>query len=187
MTSSISSPSQPSDQERKLEQATALCAKGRQAWSNGELEEALGYFLKALQILERVLGMFHVLTAKTYYWIGFIRKHQSNYPLALRAFVKASRIRILLLRPKHEATQEALAAVSWSLHAQGKSPQEIGKFITSLSESLKHESMGDSALRKHDYGEAISHYEWSMRILDDPDHAAVLGKLAFAYRGAGRS
>jgi chromosome segregation ATPase len=204
------------EEEERLAEASNVCAKGRMYWTQGDAESALKEFERALVILETLLGTFHILTAKTYYWIGFITKHDDTttttttytttttttttseqddpatvtlthhpYARALRAFCKTARIRILLLGKSHLSTQEALAAVTWVLEAQNKSPEYIQDYLSNLQESLRLETQGDASLRQRAYTDAVTYYQQAMQTFPDPDHATIMGKRAFAYRGQG--
>jgi hypothetical protein len=52
---------------------------------------------------------------------------------------------------------------------------------------LELESQGDAVLQQHeDYPAAVSAYERSMEVFEDPEHAVIMGKRAFGYyRGFG--
>jgi len=178
---------QDEDHQRRLEEASAVCALGRQYWTrdhNAAL--ALKEFEHALQLLETLLGTYHSLTAKTYYWLGFIRKHNpETYNEALQAFVQTARIRLVLLGPSHESTQEAIAAIRWVLVNQQKaqgaasSPESIKLYLSNLYESIRLETLGDARLRHRDYAQAVEYYEQAMATFQDENHATIMGKRAF--------
>lgn len=171
------------EHQRRLEEASAVCARGRQHWTrDGNAALALQEFEHALQLLETLLGTYHSLTAKTYYWIGFIRKHDSNtYEEALQAFVQTARIRLVLLGPSQESTQEAISAIRWVLSHQEQSNETIKAYLNQLYESIRLETLGDARLRHREYGPAIEYYQQAMQTFQDPTHATIMGKRAFCH------
>lgn len=175
-------------QQEGLEEASRVCAQGRQDWTENKPEEALAKFEKALRVLEGLLGTYHALTAKTYYWLGFIRKHdESTYALALQDFLQTARIRLVLLGPSHDSTQEAIAAISWVLHSQGgHTANSIKDYLKRLHESIRQETLGDARLRHRNYQQAISYYKQAMETFEDPNHATIMGKRAFCSFQAGQ-
>ena len=184
-------------EERRMEVASGHCAKGREHWTDGNYQTALECFGDALQILEGSLGMYHVLTAKTYYWVGFIQKHLDQNAKALQSFTKTARIRCKLLGSSDESFQEAVAAIQWILQQQQPSsattttttPQtncnhHNENYLRNLMQSIKYESKGDAAWKQQQQQQddfaavALSYYNKACQVFDDPEHAAVLFKKA---------
>eukprot|EP00934_Nitzschia_sp_Nitz4_P003123 Nitzschia sp. Nitz4//scaffold151_size53849//30850//34131//NITZ4_006724-RA/size53849-processed-gene-0.73-mRNA-1//-1//CDS//3329537147//3113//frame0 len=181
-TSAASTPKSP-----QLEQASAVCAQGRQAWTQGDASAALQHFQHALQLLETQLGTFHALTAKTYYWLGFILRHDpATLDQALQAFLQTARIRIVLLGATHASTQEALAAITYCLDEQGSSPDAIKTYILHLQDSIRLETLGDAHLRQRQFGQADLAYQQALATFPDPTHATLVGKRAFCSFRTGK-
>jgi hypothetical protein len=150
--------------EQQLELASHYCAKGRHLWSKGDKDSALEKFQSALVILESILGTFHVLTAKTYYWIGFILKHKSELSTSLIAFRKTMKIRLLLLGSDHTSTLEASTAVEWILKEKGISANEIQHYLDALQQGVELEKEADICMRTHLFADACEKYETCLEL-----------------------
>jgi len=192
-----SSSSSSTTHQERLEEASRVCARGRELWTQGSrpqgtttttggsngkpnnnnpsssptnpsttpnrnrnAQQALAEFEHALRLLEPLLGTYHSLTAKTYYWIGFIQKHDpATYQPALQAFVQTARIRLVLHGPSHEATHEALSAIRWVLQELQLDSIHSKNLLQQLYESIRLETLGDAQLRHKNYIGALDFYE----------------------------
>ena len=166
------------DPDRQIEIANDYLVTGKQAVEDGNLDTAHDSLLQALAILESILGNDHDLVAQTYYWVGIIEQKRSRHQIAAEAFVKSLRIG---LRLELSSCQESKAALSQSLYAQGKQPQEIEYFLHSFKEALLLERKGDLYLQRKKYPEAISFYLSSIQTFDDSHHGSILENIALCY------
>ncbi|KAL3939028.1 MAG: hypothetical protein SGBAC_006175 [Bacillariaceae sp.] len=127
-------------------------------------------FTSALLILETVLGTFHLLTAKTYFWIGFIlqksssssEKTQKDYRRCLDAFSMALRIRLRMCGASHKSTEEARQAVRWAFRKMietNQSEDSIEDFFISIEKCLRYEARGDKKFTAKDYQAALLAFE----------------------------
>ena len=80
-------------------------------YKQGDHNEALQYFYKALEIDEKALGKEHPNTATDYNQIGVACYYQGDYQKALEYFEKAYSIRMKALGPKHPDTKKTLVEI----------------------------------------------------------------------------
>jgi chromosome segregation ATPase len=180
--SAAQSPVSPKNQQ-KLESASTYCAQGRRLWHAGNKEDALHKFQKARIILTRILGENHALTAKTYYWLGFINKHMCNYSESLQAFNKTLRIRLTLMEATattasactadeaaastntdEEATREAEKAVLAVLKELLYDTAASQAYLHALKRCVALQREGDTAFKERRVDKAILKYQLALDV-----------------------
>ncbi|CAJ1970497.1 unnamed protein product [Cylindrotheca closterium] len=156
--------------ESLLKEASSFCSKGCSEWKSKRSESAKSAFTSALLILEPVLGTYHLLTAKTYFWIGFIlqkstgEKKYNDYQRCLEAFSMALRIRLRMCGSNHKSTEEARQAVRWAFRklvesSNDERQESIQDFLMSIEKSLRYEARGDKKVTAKDYQSALVAFE----------------------------
>lgn len=73
-------------------------------WRAMKLAESKSYYIKALEVFERLNDQYYIPT--TYSRLGLIELNQSNYPKALELFVKAYEMKLGSNRPSYEYAPE---------------------------------------------------------------------------------
>jgi hypothetical protein len=166
--------------EKLLKVASSHCSNGCFEWKSNNSEAALQEFTKATRILESVLGTFHLLTAKCYFWIGLICK-KSRLKVCLRAFCCCFRIRFQLLGSDHKATQESRQSLRWVLQ---KLRIDIESFLDCLQRSQKLEHKGDKKLKAKDVSSALELYQQAVDLCTKnvKPPPQLLGKYAFCHK-----
>jgi tetratricopeptide (TPR) repeat protein len=171
--------------EDLLKEASSHCSKGCSEWKSGNSETALQEFTSALRIMENVLGTFHLLTAKTYFWIGFIlqKSGSSEYQKCLEAFSQTLRIRLQLSGSDHKTTKEARQSARWAFQKIfPDSKDDANLFVDALERSQEYEHQGDDLLKSHDISAALDRYHRAIalyeRVHPPPQ---ILGKCASCY------
>jgi len=159
-------------------------------------------FTSALSILETILGTFHLLTAKTYFWIGFIlqksssgEKTEKHYQRCLEAFSMALRIRLRMCGSKHKSTEEARQAVRWAFRkiVESNGRQEsIQDFLKSIEKSLRYEVHGDKKIIAKDYQAALIGFEKAFQTATQWEQYAkptpqLIFKLGTCYSSLGET
>ncbi|MDR1410474.1 MAG: tetratricopeptide repeat protein [Oscillospiraceae bacterium] len=88
------------------------CAKlGLAYYKNGDYQEALEWYEKALPIYEKTHGADHPKTANVYNNIGCVHFNQGHYTDAMLWFLKAYKIRLNKFGEEHRLTQETKCSI----------------------------------------------------------------------------
>lgn len=174
---SLGAPRKKKSKEDLLREASSHCAKGCSEWKSGMPGKALLEFKSALRIMEQTIGTFHPLTAKTYFWIGFILQKSSSSlspeddnKECLEAFQMAFRIRLQLLGVSDKSTKEALQSVRWAfqkVNSDSNSKDDFHLLINAMLRSGEIEQEGDDLLKtSNDLSGALKKYQQAVELCD---------------------
>ena len=165
----------------------------------GEYAKALGYYEKALEISERVLGSDHPLRATINNSMALTYKEQGDYAKALEYCEKALEIRERVLGSDHldtATTHNIIAGVykvmgdyAKALEYQKKAERILGNDHPNIATT--YSNMADVYHTQGDYAKALEYYEKALdiceRVLgnDHPSTATSYNNMGIVYYAQG--
>lgn len=173
-------------------------------YAQGNYEKALEYNEKALQIMEKVLGLDHPYTATAYNNTAEGYYAQGEYEKAFEYYEKALAIREKVQGPEHPDTATTYNNTAGLYYVQGKYEKALEYFKKALAIREKvlgpdHLSTATSynniALVYSDQGEyekAFEYYEKAIAIkektlgLDHPETATTYNNMGSMYHNQGK-
>jgi tetratricopeptide (TPR) repeat protein len=144
--------------------------------SQGEYEEAITFYDKAVEIYKKTLPPNHLTFASTYNNIGIVYSKMGDYPKTLSSFEKTLEIQQQSLPPNHPhlaMTYNNIGAVYYSM---GDYPKALSYYEKDLEISQKslppnhpdlamsNDNIGLLYEKKGDYSKARSFYECAVNI-----------------------
>ena len=168
-------------------------------YGQGNYENALEYYEKALKISEEKLGADHPNTAATYNNLAVVYDDQGNYEKALKYYEKALKVyeeKLGADHPDTAATYNNLAVVYYEQGNYEKALEYYEKALRIREEKLGADHPDTAATYNNlalvyddqgNYEKALEYYEKALRIreeklgADHPDTAATYNSLALVY------
>jgi tetratricopeptide (TPR) repeat protein len=169
-------------------------------YSQGNYEEALKYYGKALQIYKKVLEEEHPDIAAIYNNLAVVYYCQGNYEEALKNYGKALEIKEKVLGEEHLDTAATYNNLAGVYGAQRKYDEALRYYTKALEIRKKYlgEEYPDTASiynnlagvysSQGNYEEALKYYEKALKIREKvlrkehPDIAATYNNLALIYQ-----
>jgi tetratricopeptide (TPR) repeat protein len=186
-----------------LEQETEESAKapiynqlGRVKDEQGEYQEAIRFYEKALAIQQQSLPLNHPDLATSYNNIGVAYRKMGDYPKALSSYEKALAIRQQSLPPNHPHLASSYGNIGLVYENMGDYPKALSSHEKALAiqqQSLppnhpdlasSYNNIGNVYAKMGDYPKALSSYEKALAIQQQslpPNHPS----LAMSYNNIG--
>ncbi|CAF0720457.1 unnamed protein product [Adineta steineri] len=161
---------------KENEKAPIYHQLGRIKRNQGEYQEALSHYRKALKIRQQSLPPNHPDLGDSYNNIGYVYKSMGDYPKALSYYEKAFAIRQESLPSNHPDLGASYSNIGFVYYNMGDYPKALSyyeKDVAILQQSLpsSHPDFGDSYSnfglvysKIGDYPKALSYYEKSLTI-----------------------
>jgi len=125
---------------REEERALLLSNLARLYESQGRYKEAEEFYLKALKVVEKVLGVKHPDTATTYNNLAGLYYSQGRYEEAEDFFLKALKVQEEMLGVKHPDTATTYNNLAWLYYSQGRYEEAEDFFLKALK--VQEEMLG---------------------------------------------
>ncbi|CAF0925921.1 unnamed protein product [Adineta steineri] len=172
-------------------------------YNQGEYQEALPYFEKALEIKQQSLPSNHPSFAASYNSIGLVNDNMGDYPKALSAHEKALEIRQQSLPPNHPDLAASYNNIGLVHRSMGNYPKALSYYEKALEiqqQSLAsnhpdlaafYNNIGNVHQRMGNYPKALSAHEKALEIRQQslppnhPDLAQSYNNIGLVYENMG--
>ena len=171
--------------------------------AQGSYDDALKYYLKALEICEKVLGKDHPSTATAYDNLAGVYQGQGNYEDALKYYLKALEICEKVLGQDHPSTAATYNNLAGIFEDQGNYDDALNYYLKALEiwEKVHGQDHPDTATTYNNlagvyqaqgnYDDALKYYLKALEICekvlgkDHPSTATMYNNLAAVYQDQG--
>jgi tetratricopeptide (TPR) repeat protein len=176
------------------------------AWAKdeqGEYEEAITFYDKAIEICKKTLPPNHLNFADAYNNIGMVYHKMGDYPKALSSYEKALEIKQQSLLPNHPHLAMSYNNIGAVYQNMGDYPKALSSHEKALeikqksllpnhpSLAISYGNIGNVSQDMGDYPKALSSYEKALEIqkqslpLNHPDLASSYNNIGLLYEKKG--
>lgn len=186
------------------EQIASYTAEAQAFYDNGDYDNALLYYKKALELQLQTYGEKNAEVSTVYNNIGFIYHHdKGDYDSALGYYEKALAIYLEVLGENHISTATSYNNIGTLYDGKGDYDSALGYYERALAIDLQvlgeshpntamdYNNIGHIYSEKGDYDNALDYYEKSLAIClqvygeNHPDTATTYNNIGFVYDDKG--
>lgn len=137
-------------------------------YKNGEHDQALGLYRKALGIWEGVPVKEHRATALCHYHIGMVLSEKGQYDAALEEFRKAAEIEAVILGKAHPDYARTISNIGFALRKKGDDDEALVQFRRALR--IRENVLGEDHFET---GKSLENIGETLRMMGRNDEALV--------------